>query len=70
MNLQQRLVIRYNKREVLEKYFPRENFGIADRLLLNRIIQEQKVLGFESYGKIMKHMEQLGYKIPKTYKLN
>lgn len=70
MNLQQVLLSRYNRRETLEEYFPREFLGVADRFLMNLAIRKQKVLGLEAFGNIMGAMESFGYKTQKPYKLN
>lgn len=70
MNLQQGLSIKYNRRENLEKYFPNEHLGVADRSILNLIIRKQKVIGVESFGDIIRSIESFGYKTQKPYKLN
>ncbi len=70
MEIIQGLRIRYNFKKNLEKYFPDEKLGIADRLILNSIINQQRVLGFESGGVILGTMESFGYKTQKPYKAN
>jgi len=67
MNLQQGLIIEYNQRQKLEEYFPKEFMGVADRFLLNSMIRTQEVLGFESFGSIMRQMKGFGYKTPKAF---